>query len=746
MYFLAAFLLSGIYSLKAQLLTEPKKVDLALEKEEENLNVFHQWNRWNNPGSFLIHHLNKQAFDLLAERDLEIDKIKTPEDWKKRQEFVKKTLLRIVGPFPERAALNPKVTGIIKKKGFRIEKIIYESFPGFYVTGCLFLPEKIKSKAPAVLNVMGHNQESFRAELYQVIIQNLVKKGIIVFAIDPIGQGEHVQNYDPEVGFSSVGYSVEEHCYTGNQCFLSGSSLAKYFTWDGIRAIDYLVSRKEVDPERIGVTGFSGGGTVTSYIMAFDDRVKVAIPCSWSTASRRQLETKGAQDAESEFYHGLKSGITFEDLVEVRAPKPTLLTFVSQDEYLSHQGAMEAYKEAKLAYEALGATKNLKFVEDDSRHWMTPKIRTEIYKFFMEHFNLTGSPAEEDHEVIPEKELQVTPTGQVSTYLGGNMVFDVNKKETEKLIELLEESRSSVPKHLSQVEMKAKEISGYIEPGNDKTEAYLNGRYQRDGYTVSKYAILGEGEYALPFLLFVPDHSSFKFPALVYLHPEGKASEAKAGGEIERLVKMGYIVAAADVPGIGEIKNTATRGIADGYTAVLIGRSVVGLQAGDIVRIVNYLKERNDVNPDNIGGVGIGRMSIPLLHAAAFNNSIKNVTLIGLPISYRSVAMNRSYKLGLTPRANGGYWHPYDLDFSWGVAGALTVYDLPDLLGSIAPRKVALMDLKDHMLEPVSSDLMGQELKFTKAAYSFKNVPENLKIASGNEPLTKLINWCFSEE
>ena len=93
---------------------------------------------------------------------------------------------------------------------------------------------------------------------YQVINYNLVRKGIIVFAIDPPGQGEHVQCWDPSVNFSMAGYSVLEHCYFGNQCFLSGFNCARYFIRDGMRAIDYLVSRKDVDPERIGVTGFFG--------------------------------------------------------------------------------------------------------------------------------------------------------------------------------------------------------------------------------------------------------------------------------------------------------------------------------------------------------------------------------------------------------------------------------------------------------------------------------------------------------
>ena len=721
----------------------PINVNISLAPEEENLNVFQQWIRWNNPGSLLINHLIKQAFVYYDIRDGEIARLKSESDWRKRQENVKDKLMELIGPFPKKTALNPRITGVIKKEGFRVEKIIYESMPGFYVTGCLYVPDRIKGKVPAILNVIGHNQEAFRNQLYQVINYNLVKKGIIVFAIDPPGQGEHVQYYDPDIKFSSIGYSVIEHCYFGNQCFLSGSSCAKYFIWDGMRAIDYLLTRKEVDAERIGVTGFSGGGTVTSYIAAFDDRVKVSVPCSWATVSRRQLETKGGQDAETTFYRGVAKGITFEDLLEVRAPKPTLMTFVSRDEYLCLQGAREAYTEAKMAYDMFGQADNLEMVEDDSKHWMTPKIRLAIFSFFMKHFNISGDPAEEEAEMLSEEELKVTPTGQISTFLGGEMIFDVNRKETAKLIENLEKSRKDIEQHLNTVQIKAKEISGFVSPDGSAGKPFINGRYQREGYSVGKYAIRGEGDYAIPILLFVPNDNKEKHSALVYLHPMGKVTEAKPGGEIEKLVKEGYVVAATDVLGIGETKNTAARGITDGYSAVIIGRSVVGIQAGDIVRVVDYLKSLSDVDSLKIGAIGINEMCLPLIHAAAFDPSINNVVLIGSPISYRSIVMNRFYKNGLSIHEGGGFWHPYEVDFSWGVAGVLTAYDLPDLIGCVAPRSVVLAGLKDQMLEPASAELIDQELKFPHSAYSFKKAAENMKVVSSFESLGSLVDWSF---
>jgi cephalosporin-C deacetylase-like acetyl esterase len=723
----------------------PKHVDQTRAPEEENLNVLHQWLRWNDPGSLLIGHLNRKAFDMYDLRDREIAGLQSRADWIRRQDLVRKKLAEIVGPFPEKSALNPTITGTIERQGFRIEKMIYESWPGHYVTACLYLPDPLPSRVPGVLNLIGHEQESFRAELDQLVNINLAKNGMVVMTIDPPGQGEHVQYFDPEVDFSSVGYSVVEHCYFGNQCFLSGISSARYFIWDAIRAIDYLVSRMEVDPGRIGVTGFSGGGTITNYVAALDERVLVSIPSSWSTASRRQLETKGAQDAEAELVGSLAAGITLEDLIEVRAPKPTLMTFVSRDQYLALQGAREAFREAGKAYQAFGQPENLQLVEDDSRHWLTPRIRMAIYAFFMKHFNLEANPVEEEIEVMTAEKLQVTPTGQISTSLGGRMIFDLQMEEAQKLVEKLEASRRNLPDHLHRVIRQAREISGYVSPGPPVEDVFINGRYQRDGYSVGKYAMKGEGDYVIPFLLYVPDDGLSKHPALVYLHPEGKIAEARPGGEIERLVKQGYIVAATDVLGTGETRNTASRELAPAYTGVLTGHSVVGIQAGDIVRIAGYLRSREDVDPGRVGALAYDGLCIPLMHATAFDTVIRQVILVRPLISYRSVAMNRFYRVGLTRNEGGGTRHPFEVDFSWGVAGALKAYDLPDLIGCLAPRRVILVESTDQMLKPASEALIRRETELPHQAFIRQNAGENLRIIPKADDMVSLLEWSFQQ-
>jgi cephalosporin-C deacetylase-like acetyl esterase len=191
------------------------------------------------------------------------------------------------------------------------------------------VPDGLTEPRPGILYIPGHTDNGFRSSGYQNECLNIVHKGFVVLAYDPIGQGERHQEIDSSTGEQLAGTAqvahYKMHSYTGNQCFLSGVSLSRYFIWDAIRGIDYLVSRPEVDPERIGVTGLSGGGNLTVYTSALDDRVKVAVPANFVTSYRRMLELNGVQDAEQNVNHALRHGIEHADWLLARAPKPTLL-------------------------------------------------------------------------------------------------------------------------------------------------------------------------------------------------------------------------------------------------------------------------------------------------------------------------------------------------------------------------------------------------------------------------------------
>jgi cephalosporin-C deacetylase-like acetyl esterase len=709
------------------LLVLPVAVSPALA-QPESLNMIggsqrnvDQWMFYTDSENALYHHLAAQAFELLEKRVGDVGLLTTADDWRARQVKLRKTFMDIVGPFPEKTPLNPKVTGVLRKDGYRVEKVIFESMPKYHVTAALFVPDGLKGKAPGILFCLGHSAAAFRRPLYQDVILNLVKKGFVVLAFDPIGQGERLQYFNPGPGESTVGSSTKEHSYAGAQCFISGSSVARYFIWDGIRAIDYLISRPEVDGNRIGCHGLSGGGTQSSYLGAFDPRITAVAPTGFITSLRRLIESIGPQDGEQNMYHDIFRGIDHADLLAVRAPKPALLVTTTRD-FFSIQGSRETVAELKKTYRALGDEADIGIAEDDFGHGYTSKNRVAINAFFQKHLDLPGSDHDEVVEYLTPDELQVTKTGQVSTALGSRTVFDINAEETERLIAGLKKSRRDLPDHIGNVTEVARGLSGYVEPDGNETGEVFCGRYQREGYVIEKYFIPGEGNYVVPFLLFIPEGAKGS-PAVIYLHPSGKNAEAGPGGEIEYLVSQGNVVLAPDLIGTGEMGPGEYRGDAYDFKlgqisynlwflSLRIGRSIAGIRAGDVSRLVNFLEGRGEVG-GGISSIARGEMCPVLLHAAAFDDRIAKIGLIEPFLSYRSIVMNRFYK--------PSYIHGT-------VAGALTAYDLPDLAACIAPRKLMMVNVTDQNGIRAGLDGVEDEYEVARRAYAGARTADNFTI------------------
>jgi hypothetical protein len=214
----------------------------------------------------LTRWLDRIAQAQLDKREAEIKEIRTLEAAERRKERVRKTILELIGGLPDYSGpLNAKVTGRIDKQKYIIEKVVFESLPRLYVTGNLYKPNK-PGRFPGVLIELGQWDRGKVAE--QRLAANFALKGFVAFACDPIGQGERIQAYDKRVGGTLGGWSTEEHFQAGAQSLLAGEHFARYMIWDAKRALDYLVSRPEVDAERIGCTGCSGGGTLSTYVSA----------------------------------------------------------------------------------------------------------------------------------------------------------------------------------------------------------------------------------------------------------------------------------------------------------------------------------------------------------------------------------------------------------------------------------------------------------------------------------------------
>lgn len=660
---------------------------------QEELSVLAGQMRFTDARNALYSHLSDEAFALLDQREAMLVGLNGRSDWEERRAHVRQTLSDIAGGFPGRSPLNARVTGVLERDGFHVEKLLYESMPGFFVTAAVFVPVGIDARRPAIVYASGHSADGFRAVPYQTAILNLVKKGFIVLAFDPVGQGERRQYDDPETGTSRVGGPTREHSYPGAQILITGDSPGLYFIWDGIRAIDYLHSRPDVDTDRIGATGRSGGGTQSSYLAAFDDRVQAVAPENYLTSFRRLLESIGLQDAEQNFFHGIARGIDHADLIVAHAPKPYLVIATTRDMF-SIQGVRETAREARSAYAAMGQADNLRVVEDDAPHASTRRNREAMYAFFQEALNLPGETREVEVQVFEPTELYASETGQVAAMPNTEDLFTLNRRRAAEMVERLAERRQEGFSADAVVSV-ARDLSGYEAPSRGG-KAVFHGRLRRDGYVIEKYFVPGEGDYVLPMLVLIPDGDG-PHPAVIYLQPEGKASDAAPGGAMESLVVQGYVVLAPDLLGFGELGNSDFRGDAYDYgvgvgayniwwTANQVGRSLVGINAGDVIRTLQFLRSRSDVNQDRLSAIGIGELGPVLLHATAFDTSISDVVLVQSPITYESFVLNRYYRPELVHAV---------------VPGALREYDLPDLAAALAPRGLLLLNATDQWGESV---------------------------------------------
>ena len=282
----------------------------------------------NSPAQAGRNALYKYLDDIAAKdeaaRRVEIAKIATRAQAEARQQEVRSRILGLMGGGFERTALNAKVTGSTEMEGFRIEKVVYESQPGFYVTALLYVPMSQGSgnreqgtagaKLPAIVMAPGHGAGGKAGDY--AMAATFARNGFVVLSYDPIGQGERLQYPDPKnetkvtagdpyPGVSLAQRPTGEHGEAGLQPTLIGDAVARYFAWDGVRAVDYLISRPEVDAEKIGAFGCSGGGAMTALLGAADKRVKaVATACYLTTMEELlpSIRTAGCGTVDAGIY------------------------------------------------------------------------------------------------------------------------------------------------------------------------------------------------------------------------------------------------------------------------------------------------------------------------------------------------------------------------------------------------------------------------------------------------------------
>jgi cephalosporin-C deacetylase-like acetyl esterase len=619
------------------------------------------------PATLFYESLRSEAYKTLDGRRDTYDKLKTVEEVQAYQKRLREFFLDRLGGFPEHGPLNAQTTGRLVGDGYTIEKVVFDSQPGHRITANLYLPAGPSSGPapfPAVLVSSGHSRTAKTAGYNQRFAIIMAKNGIAALAYDPIGQGERSQflSADGKPEFSGT---TTEHFLVGVGAIPTGTGTARYRAWDGIRAIDYLASRPEIDMKRIGFTGCSGGGTLTSYIMALDDRVACAAPACYLTTFRRLIETIGPQDAEQNIFGQVAYGLDQPDYVILRAPRPTIISATTGD-FFDIQGTWDNYRQAKRIYARFGYPERVDLVEAEGGHGVQPGNLVGIVRWMRRWLlGRDDAVAEPDIKTHPEADLLCTPQGQVLRLAGEKSVIDLNADRAAMLEPLRQDFWRSKPP--AEALAKVRAVAG-IRPLADIPPAKWEkaGKVQRDGYHIDKLVLRTDTGVPLPALTFHPPEP--RDEAYLYVHDGGKAADDGPDGPIVKLVKEGYVVVAVDLRGWGETAAGKPDPLLGDwktfYLSYLLGKSLVGMRTEDILTAGRWVANYQSKRPREVRLIGVGKGTVPALHAAALEPSLfQSVTLRDGLESWSALARRR-IPAGQLENT---------------VHDALRYYDLPDL-------------------------------------------------------------------
>jgi cephalosporin-C deacetylase-like acetyl esterase len=663
----------------------------------------------------LIGYLSPIANAQLDARTKTIAAIGTRDAATKRQADVRKTIVDLVGGVPVATGpVKAKPFGTVTEDGFTIENVAFESMPGYWVTANVFVPPG-SGPFPAMVIAPGHgagknSQFSWAA--------NFARAGILTLAIDPMGQGERMQHFDPELGASKVEPSGE-HEHANQTALLVGQHIARGWFADGIRSVDYLSARTDVEAARIGTFGCSGGGTAAAYLAAMDPRVRVAAIASFITSFKALLPGNGPQDAEQTLPSFISSGLDFADWVELAAPRPVAIVAFETD-FFPIAGATDTYDEASRFYSLFGASNDLQLVHGQGGHCNLGPVMPQVLRFLTKHLKGPDAPVPAFAPLRPKDPdaLLVTPSGQVSTSLGGVTAEDVARRDAKALAPptRLPSSAAALPELRTRVRRDVRALAAITaEPGSAPKATTAPGP-AFEGYPTHKVTIESEPGVTLEGAI-VSDGKDGPHPAVLWMDA-APVEEIVASPEAVRLVKTGHVVLALHPRGVlGEPPPNPSQLSLGPYMplllrAIVVGRTLVGLRVDDTIRAIDWLVSRPDVDRSAVTVYGTGAQGMVALHAAALDERITRVVAERSLVSYRmalDAGLHKNLSEVLIPKV-------------------LTRYDTGDLLAAIHPRPVVLVNPANPMGQPAREPIVRAVLGAALEADRQLGTPQRIRI------------------
>ena len=675
----------------------------------------------------LVTYLARKVNAVAAHWDRQRAQIRTAEQLEARNRFVRQKCIEMIHGLPESNSLNSVVVKSFERDGYKVENLMFESQPDFWVTANLYIPTRGIGPFPGIISPCGHYPTARGYDEYQAAYVHFARNGFVVLAYDPIGQGERRQFWNPMTRVNEIGGPVTwEHSLPGQLLLLIGEDLTHYRVWDGMRAIDYLLTRPEVDGKRIGCAGHSGGGTLTKFITTMDERVQCAAINEGGTRNKWPMNIPmympmGTGDTEQHMFPSGVYGIDNVDLDSSIAPRPLLITIEHYSPAFD-----SAARAIRTRYERLGAGNKFKTVPANDPHAWTVKLRIANVDWFSRWFyNRPGPASEALFTPEPWENLWCTPDGSVRYCRQGQTLYS---RILEKQAKLPPERKA--PASSSELASYRKELGGEIRKmiRYRASNTPLAPRHEittpRKGYKIEKLEFLSEPGIYISTWVYKPNAGVKDRTAILYVSDTGRVNDGMEFGLLEEMTLRGHCVVAVDVRGIGatrpphlgdehgEFQQVDNAECAMTYMMWEINEDLFGMRVLDVIRSIDYVLSRPDVEPHGVRLVGRGAGALWSLYAAALDTRVTALLAHEGLLSYRALTRVDRY---LT-------------ESSLFVRNVLTQFDLPQIAAAVAERPVAVLAARGPMEEHVDLGTARRTYRWTEHVYGNLGVKDHFRV------------------
>ncbi len=648
----------------------------------------------------------------------------TLEQWERRRVELRRQLWDSMGTFPleHRTPLNARIVGRLDHGDHFVEKILYESMPGLYVTSLAYIPKHIEGRTAAVLCVNGHWTEAKATELIQRRCISLARMGVIAFCQDVIGTGERqAYNGSPPQWYHGF--------FRGATPWIVDRSLLGYVMYECIRALDYVSTRDDVDPKRIMCTGASGGGKQSMYFAALDDRLAGAVPVCYISSYQAHM---GATACVGEVPVGILRYANQWEILGLHAPRPLLCIGASRDVPVFHPKEMYAtLEQTKQIYRLYDHEERVSGAEVDSKHDYNREMREILYRHVSEHLlgkKETAIAEANDLPVEKEAVLRVglpeeSETMQSLTFRRAKeLVAGYQVPETPAAWKAQRENILS--------QLKNKIFGGFPDRAQCKRKLVRKFNYQ--GYAAEHWTLEPEAGVIVPAVLLFPkgDSTKAKRPAVLVVEEEGKKS-ALERGLVEALLSSGRIVLAIDYRGTGETARTVpsieygpgTPEYNLSNYGLFIGRPIMGMWVYDVLCATDFLASHAEVNPKRVSITGRGRGGLAALLAAAYDERIHSVALEEMLATW---VFNEEFR---------------DIGLAYFIPRILTLADMPQLIACMAPRRVIMINAVDGRRRRIVGEDVRTAQRFARSVFDRHQSSDRLQHVDADMPTSWIPNW-----